>query len=211
MNSSKIKAILVNYNFTPSWLFDYEFDYTIFDRSDSRDYLKDFPQERIIYTPNIGNVDLDKLRWLVQNYETLPDVFLWGKSNLFKYISREEFDVLRPDGFIPLLTQNHKTYSDKYGPVCYYQDGMYYERADSWFFNVLDHRFVESWQQWAKEFSLPQTGYVPFAPGGNYILTRERVHRYSRDLYQKMADVLPYAQNPAEAHCAERSYFLLWR
>ncbi len=207
-----MKAILVNYNFTPEWLLTSDLDYHIFDRSDSKEYLKDFPQERITYTENLGNVDYDKLGYLVENYDTLPEVFLWGKTNIFKYIERERFDeALKNPVFTPLLTQNHRTYGDKFGTVCYYRDGIYHERNDSWYLNEVGSKYFHTWADWAREFQLPSPGYIPFAPGGNYILTRERVHRYGRDLYEKMVNTLPYAQLPGEAHCCERSYYLLWR
>lgn len=208
-----LKAVLVNYNYTPSWLYSYpEIDYHLFDRSDSKDYLKDFPQERITYTKNIGNVDYDKLSYLVENYDNLPNVFLWGKSNLFKYITKEEFDLVKDNKtFTPLLTQNHKTYSDRLGQVCYYSGGMYHERNDSWYLGEHTGKYVNRWSDWADMFQLPNPRYLPFAPGGNYILTKENVHKYSVDYYQKMVDMLDYAQLPGEAQCAERSYYLLWQ
>lgn len=209
-----MKYILVNYNFTPTWLLEYTDDYLIYDRSESKEYLKDFDQSKIIYTENIGNVDYDKLRYLVDNYDTLPDVFVWGKTNLFKYISKEEFEAVKDNTtFTPLLTMHHKTYSDKLGVVCAYRAGMYYERADSWFFgsNDLAKNHFLTWQQWVNHFRLPNEPFIPFPPGGNFLLTRERVHKYSRDYYEEMRDTLPYAQLPVEAHCAERSYYLMWK
>jgi len=206
-----MKAVLVNYNYTPNWLFDYDFDYLLYDRSDSKEYLKDFPQERIIYTENLGNVDYDKLTYLVENYYDLPDVFLWGKSNLFKYITQPEFDKVKDNTtFTPLLTQKHKTYGDQQGPVCFYQDGMYWERNNSWFLN--EHRaHFNSWNEWAREFMLPTPYFIPFPPGGNFILTKETVHKYGADLYDKMRKTMNYTITPGEAQCAERSYYLLWR
>ncbi len=206
-----LKACLVNYNYTPEWLKGYDFDYIIYDRSEDKNLLVDFPQERIIRTENRGNVDYDKLSYLVDNYDTLPAVFLWGKSNLFKYITKEEFDeALKTPEFKPLLTQHHKTYGDKNGPICFYQDGMYYERNDYWY--LYQHTsFFKTWQEWAFEFQLPSPRYIPFPPGGNFLLTRERVHRYSRDFYEAMRDTLPYCQLPGEAQLAERSYYLLWQ
>ena len=212
MNSSKTKAILVNYNYTPDWLSAYDFDYLIYDRSDSKEYLKDFPQDRIIYTENRGNVDFDKLSYLVDNYDNLPDVFLWSKSNIFKYITKEEFDKVKDNQvFTPLLTQGHRTYSDRNGIVCKYEGGMYYERNDSWYLNEVYSKYVQSFKDWAKMFQLPNPDYIPFAPGGSYILTRDTVHKYSRDKYDEMRQTLPYAQLPGEAQCAERSYYMLWR
>jgi hypothetical protein len=204
-----MKHIAVNYNHTPTWLLDK--DYLIYDRSDSRDYLKDFDQSRIIYTPNIGNVDYDKLSYLVDNYNTLPDIFFWGKSNLFKYITEEEYKALPKNDFTPLLTQNHKTYSDKLGVVCFYAEGMYHERNDSWFLQEHSSKHFRNWNQWAAEFFIPAPSYIPFPPGGNFILTRERVHRYGKDTYDKMRHLMNYSQIPGEAQCAERSYYLLWR
>lgn len=207
-----MKAVLVNYRFTPTWLLKSDLDYLIYDRSDSKEYLKDFPQERIIYTKNVGNVDYDKLSYLVDNYDTLPDVFLWGKTNLFKYITKEEFAELKHNQmFTPVLTQGHSSYFDNLGQVCYYSGNVYYERNDSWFLNEVPAHSIQTWNEWAKLFQLPTLHYIPFAPGGNYILTRERVHRYSRDFYEKMRNMLPYAQLPGEAQCAERSYYLLWK
>lgn len=207
-----MKKILINYNFTPdkSWIGD---DYTIYDRSDDGlEHLADFDPAKIIKTPNLGQVDYDKLCYLIDNYDNLPDVFLWGKTNLFKYLSKEEYDKVKDNKeFTPLLTQNHNTYADNNGVVCYYAGGMYNERNDNWYFNELSSKYVISFNDWCKEFGLiPTLSYIPFAPGGNYILTRDKVHKYSRDFYEKMASLLPHCREPVEACCAERSYYLMW-
>jgi hypothetical protein len=205
-----MKKILVNYNFTPEkdWIGD---DYLIYDRSDSKEWLKDFDQTKIIYEENIGQVDYPKLKYLIDNYDNLPEVFLWGKTNLFKYISKEEYDKVKDNTvFTPLLTQHHKTYTDRLGWVCYYQHGMYYERNNSWYFGSFPSKYVNSFKEWADNLHIPSPGYIPFAPGGNYILTRETVHKYAKDFYIKMAEALPYCQEPVEAQCAERSYYLMW-
>ena len=210
-----MKALLVNYNFTPTWLRDYpELDVTVYDRSDDG-IERNLTQYGAVYkTKNFGDVDYDKLGWLIENYDNLPEVFLWSKSNLFKFITKEEWDKVKNNQkFTPLLTQNHKIYSDKWGVVCKYEGGMYKERADSWFFNTgLDTsgRF-KSWDDWALHFNLPREGFIPFAPGGSYILTKENIHTYSKDFYEEMRNTLSYAQHPVEAHCAERSYYYLFR
>lgn len=212
MKTDKLKAFLVNYNYTPEWLLTSDLDYHIVDRSDSKEYLKDFPQERITYEENFGQVDYPKLCFLADNYEHLPDVFLWGKTNLHKYISVGEWEKVKGNKcFTPLLTQDHKTYSDQLGPVCYYDQGMYWERNNSWYLNSLPARYFDSFSQFANEFGLASPHYIPFAPGGNCLLTREVVHKYSPDFYDKMASVLPYCQEPGEAQMCERAYYLMWK
>ncbi len=207
-----MKKILANFNFTPEkeWLGD---DYLIFDQSENKEWLKDFPQNKIIYKPHGGQVDYDKLNYLVDEYDNLPEIFLWGKTNLFKYISKEEYEKIKDNKtFTPLLTQNHKTYEDRNGPVCFYSGGMYYER-NPMIYTVIANgaKYFNSFPEWARAFGLPNPHYLPFCPGGNYILTREKVHMYSRDLYAKMASYLPYCTDPLEAQFCERTYYLLWR
>jgi hypothetical protein len=206
------KKILVNYNFTPDpeWIGD---DYLIYDRSDDGiDHLAEFDPTKIIKTENVGQVDFDKLNYLIDNYDNLPDVFLWGKTNLFKYITPEEYDKVKDNKFFtPLLTQNHKTYQDNNGWVCYYSENMYWERNNNWYLNQFPTKYFKDYGEFAHTYQLPNEPYIPFAPGGNYILTRDTVHKYSKDYYEKLARILPYCREPGEAQMLERSYYNLWR
>lgn len=209
-----MKAVLVNYNYDPEWLLNYpELEVTIYDRSDDGSERDLTQYGWVIRTANVGDVDYDKLGYLIENYNNLPDVFLWGKTNLFKYVDEDYFKkALEDNTFKPLLKFDHRTYSDQYGVICKYEEEIYQERADSWFFNNPDlaHKFV-NWSHWMSYLNLPEKAFIPFAPGGNYILTKDRVHNYSKDFYQKMRDTLTYATHPAEAHACERTYYTLWK
>lgn len=206
-----MRAILVNYNYCPTWLLTSGLDYLIYDRTDDDSYLKDFPQDRIIRRENIGNVDFDKLSYLIENYDSLPDVFLWGKTNLFKYIEEEEWEKVKDNKtFTPLLSPNHRTYSDDKGEVCFYKDGMYYER-NQLIFHSEGVKYFNFYKDFAKEFGLPNPDYLPFPPGGNFILTKETVHKYPKESYEKLASILPYTRLPLEAYFCERAYYTLWR
>jgi hypothetical protein len=130
---------------------------------------------------------------------------------MFKYIEEEEFKkAVNKATYTPLLSKNHKTYSDRLGVVCRYNGEIYEERNDSWYLSVHPARY-DSWGEWARDFFLPNPMFIPFPPGGNFILTREVVHKYSPDFYARMASTLPYCQLPGEAQLAERSYYLLWK
>lgn len=209
-----MNAVIVNYNYDPKdWWLEYGLqpeNVTLYDRSD--DGIERTFAAKTYKTRNIGDVDFDKLSYLVENYGNLPERFIWCKSNLFKYVEPEFLkDAIAKDGFQQLLKMDHKTYSDQFGVVCRYAGNIYEERADSWYFhNPALSSKIKSWDEWCDIFALPKRGFVPFAPGGNYILTREVVHKYSRDFYERMRDTLPYAMHPAEAHACERSYYLLW-
>lgn len=195
-----VKYIVTNYGDNDlSWILENTDDYLIYDRSDCG-----LPHR--IPRANLGDADYDRLSYLVDNYENLPDIFLLSKSNLFKYISKEEFDALSKDDFTPLLTQHHKVYE----PICRYKDGMYEEINNSWYLNSVPSRYFKDYGEFANHFNLPNPDYLTFAPGGNYILTKERVHRYSMEFYNELRSILPYAQRPGEAQMIERSLYNLW-
>ena len=202
-----MKAILINYNYTPEWVKSYDFDYIIYDRSDSNDWLKNFPKNRIIKTRNIGNADYDRLSYLVDNYHNLPEIFVWSKSNLFKYITQPEFkEALKKNEYTPLLTQGHKTYE----PICRYKNGMYEEINNSWYLGSQPSIYYKNYNDFAKDFGLPTPEYLRFNPGGNFILTREKVHKHPIEFYDNLRNLLPYAILPGEAQMLERTYLTLW-
>lgn len=205
------KAVLINYNFDPQdWWRQYGIEALLYDRSD--DGVERKFDANVIKTANRGNVDYDKLCYLVDYYDSLPEVFLWSKTNIFKYCDKETLEkALEKGEFTPLNALTHKTYSDRFGVVCRYRDGWYEERNDSWYLGAHPAHTMHSFDDWAKEFNLPSPSFLPFPPGGSFVLTRERVHRYGRDFYEKMRDMLPYCQLPGEAMFAERSYGLMWK
>ena len=83
-----MKYIVSRYNHDISWLKDYTDDVVLYDRSTE-------PAPNAIVVPNIGTDIYDKFTYIIDNYDNLPDVAVYTKANLFKYISKEEFDVLK--------------------------------------------------------------------------------------------------------------------
>lgn len=195
-----MKYVLTHYQGDWTWVKEYTEDFLIYNRSE-----EEIPGS--ITRKNVGDADFDRLSYIIDNYYALPDVFLLAKSNLFKYISKEEFELVKDNQeFTPLLTQNHHTYE----PICRYDNGMYEEINNSWYLASVPSLYFNSYGQFAHNFRLPSPDYLKFAPGGNYILTRERIHRYAVDYYKELANVLPYCQRPGEAQMLERSYLTIW-
>jgi len=208
-----MKAILVNYNHSPNdWWLDYGFkpeDVSVYDRSD--DGVERTFAAKTYRTKNVGNVDYDKLSWIVENYFDLPEVFLWGKTNIFKYVDPDQLRTAIDKGEYAPLCKDHPTTTDSFGVAAETRSGLYYERSDpfGWWTHVLTNQV--NWSQWCEMFGIKYGEYIPFPPGGNFILTKERVQKYGVDFYEAMRNMMPYCQLPAEAAHAERSYHLLWK
>ena len=204
--NTKTLHIFSNYNFTPDWIKEYD-DYFIYDRSDSKDYLKDFPQDKIRYVENIGSDIFDKLTWIIENYNKLPETVLLSKSNLFKYITREEFDLVKDNKtFTPLMTQYHKTYL----PICYYQNGLYYELNNYFYLQSHSCKSQESMIELLQLLN-NMTTYHGFAPGSNYILPRENILQHTKVFYMKLRSFLDWSIYPGESQIIERNLYNIFK
>lgn len=192
------KYVISRYNHDISWLADYTNDVVIYDRSEN-------PVPNAIIVPNIGSDIYDKFTYIIENYDNLPEVAVYTKANIFKYITKEEFDKVKDKKtFTPLLTQHHKTYM----PVCYYKDGMYYEINNYFYLNAHPAKYAEE----IKEiFKMNKREYNAFSPGSNYILPKENILKHPKALYEKLRSYLDWAVYPGDAQLLERNLYYLWR
>ncbi len=191
------------YNQDISWVGEYAPSMILYDRSE-----QPVPGSNIV--ANMGTDIADKLHFIITNYNNLPDVCVYTKANLFKYITKEEFDTVKDSKtFTPLLTMNHRTYSDETGKViCYYKDGIYYEINNLWYLN--SHPVKYDPEQVMADCGIIDMEYVPFAPGSNYILTAEDIRKHPVEFYIKLYNYLTWCVYPGEAQIIERSLYTIW-
>jgi hypothetical protein len=52
--------------------------------------------------------------------------------------------------------------------------------------------------------------YIRFAPGGNYIIPRENILRYSKNFYEKIREYLGWECLVGEAHLLERALYTIF-
>lgn len=194
-----MKYIISRYNHDMSWLKDYTDDYVVYDRSDQVPMF-----EGAIEVPNIGSDIYDKFTYIIDNYENLPDVAVYTKANIFKYITKEEFDLIKDNKvFTPILTQKHKTRF----PISYYSKGLYHEINNFWY---LKPHPAKRKKELVKLLGIKNKLYLRFAPGSNYIVPKENILRHSKEFYIKLREFLAWDVYPGEAQIMERSLYYLW-
>jgi len=200
--------LVSNYNTSLEWLDDYTENYFVYDRSDTKEFVDKLPRHKYKRVDNIGWDIYDKLTFIIENYDHLPPVALYTKGNIFKYISKEEFDAIAfNNSFTPILTQHHNTDGD----INFYLDGMYYERNNSWYLLPHPAKHFKSYNEFAREMGLPTPNYLPFAPGSNYIVPRENILKHSKAFYEKLRSYVDYSQTPGEAQIIERALYTIWK
>lgn len=199
-----MKYVVSRYNNDISWLNEYTTDYVIYDRSENR-------LPNTIAVSNIGSDLYDKFTFIIDNYDNLPDVAVYTKANLFKYISKEEFDKVKDNTiFTPLLTKNHKTYNDEDGqPVCFYDSqGMFNEVNNYWYLYPHPAKFAPYILDF---FKMRDRLYNAFAPGSNYILPKENILKHPKETYIKLRSYLDWDVYPGDAQLLERNLYYLWQ
>lgn len=208
MKIDKNFLMVSNYNADISWILNYTDNYIIYDRSDTDEWIKLFDPKKVIKVPNIGWDIYDKFTYIIDNYDNLPESMIMTKGNIFKYITKDEFDeICNNTFFTPIFTKNHKTYK----PVCFYgEDGMYNEINNSWYLRTFPAKYFKSYNQFIKSLGLETTKYLKFAPGSNYLVTKENIHKHPRAFYEKLRQCVDYSAHPGEAQIIERFLYTLW-
>jgi hypothetical protein len=115
MNHGKIKSnflVVSNYNWDLSWVPQYTDNYVIYDRSDKGFVFPDnIDMKKVIKSPNVGYNSYDYFRFIIDNYNNLPDVIIFAKGHAFpRHISQAYFDrVMNNRHFTPLMDETqHK-------------------------------------------------------------------------------------------------------
>lgn len=192
------------YNQDTSWIGAYASSCILYDRSEH-------PVAGSNVVPNLGTDIADKLHYIITNYNNLPAVMVYTKANLFKYITKEEFEKVKDNSFFtPLLTMNHRTYKDDQGKdVCYYKNGIYWEVNNLWYLG--SHPVKHDPKEVMHTLGIDNLEYVPFAPGSNYILTPNDIRKHPVELYHKLLSYVTWAVYPGEAQIIERGLYTLLR
>lgn len=217
-----MKWIISRYNHDISYLPKYTDDYVLYDRSET-------PLPNSIIVPNIGSDLYDKFSYIIDNYDNLPDVAVYTKANLFKYITEEEFEKVKDNTtFTPLLTQHHESKLCDVGicfqqgwtppkPFSYYKDGIYYELNYPSYLKYHPTQdpewcYADTYPHFPllKLLGIDKMEYLPFAPGSNYILPKANIMKHTKEFYKELRSYLEWDRYPGEAMIIERGLFTLW-
>lgn len=191
--------IVSRYNHEYKWLDNYASEVVMYDRSPE-------PLEWAIKVPNIGSDWYDKFTFIIDNYDNLPDVAVYTKCNLFKYVTANEFAEMKNNTtFTPILTKWH---TEKPG-VSYYKDGIYWEINNLWFIGA--HPVKYNPYQLMELLGTKDLPFVPFAPGSNYIVPKENILKKPKSFYETLRSCLDWSVYPGEAMIIERGMYTVWK
>lgn len=227
--------VVSNYNWDLDWLeMTYEHGFSsentvIYDRgNDGKDWSH---LGKIIRSPNIGANQYDIIKFIIENYDDLPDVSTFIKGNLFPereenyYTTKERFiQALHTDKFFSIWVDKWIALGDhrhfRYAPEETLAEGRLVQPIQDCDFRYNTHHqnryFTSTHELWNWCFvDPPKQNSIEFIPANNFAVPKENILQYSKELYKKIQSILyepdpPYDRTCAEAHLLERTFYFMW-
>lgn len=218
-NNKKMKRQLVisNWKSDLEWIKMSKFskeNITIYDRSDNP---KDWSHLGKFYlSPNVGENIYDIFRFIIENYDDLPDITIFMKGNMIISETCGEYYYATLDRIKKAFEANTFYPIERYHKQCIYprvNDGMYMEPNDNGFtYTGMVRKFYNTYNEFLEDnFTNPFfPEYIRFAPGANYVVPKQNILSYSKQFYEKLQSYVSYAIVPLEAHILERALYTLW-
>jgi hypothetical protein len=213
------KLVVSNYNSDLEWLkMTYEHGFSpantiIYDRSDVEKNWSHLGES--IRSPNVGENIYDMMRYIVENYDNLPDISIFIKGNLFSRLDGDGGTnyYTTQERFIRSLHANYFLPIERYHPTTSFNinAGGYIE--PSWYRHQSPSKYFISYADLMELlFENPiNPEFIRFAPGANYVVPKGNILKYSKNLYEKLMKYCAHCEVVCtEAYLIERSLYAIW-
>lgn len=218
--TTNILFVVSRYNEDLHWLEQFTNNYFIINKGQNNlSYIFANKFER----PNYGGNQYDICRFIVDNYDNLPD--------LIGFVQGFPFDHCHEDVFRKLINNTSFTALESYGGVPegeYHKkdvDGGYMELNNSWYIAAHNEKLLSENKEITCKFDsyddfmhslfsdYQPLEWIRFTPGSQYIVTKQDCLRYSKAFWQKLMDFLPKTNvnGGTEAHLLERALFYIFK
>lgn len=221
--------IITDYNHLPqdlseSWIPKYAGNnYLLYDRADRWSENENIKKQK-----NVGENIYDMFDFIVNNYENLPEIMVFVKADVIpRHCSEEKFStIIKQKSFSSIENYKRNLPQYKPGQVMTMEEALrlsnayvnskdgYMESVNEVNYTLTIHpgKYFNSYQDLLNEiFENPEIGsYIRFAPGGNYLVTRNDVLKYNKHFYETAKLWVSWDVRPGEAFLFERGIFTLF-
>lgn len=201
------KLIISRYNEDVSWIKNYDLDYIIYNKGDDLDSSFNW-----IRRENVGENQKDIFSFIIDNYDYLPDSVGFVQGHPFDHCKKETFENLMNNKTLTRLEDYTHLIPNIYvGP-----DNFYFEPNDSWYIpahNSTKQQTCQfnSFDEYMNTIFVNYThlGNLPFSPGSQIIVERERILFYPIGFWKYLNNIL-VKRSMTEGHIIERSIFIIF-
>ena len=209
LNNSNHFFCISHFNGDLSWVKNIKKDnYLIFNKSGKN---IDHITKNYISIDNVGYNIYSYLKFIIDNYENLPNVTVFCKDNIFKrhisielflrLINRKSFTSLEddfPNGIFPTNLN--------------LSDNGFTEINNSWYKFDYPRKYFSEYNEFYtyifKDYNLPD--FLRFSPGANFIAPKENILLRSKNFYKNLINFIDYSKLSCESHFLERSLITIF-
>jgi hypothetical protein len=209
MNKTENFFVISNYNVDPYSLAKYAKNYVIYDQSDDTRIIKLNKRRkdpRIIPYPNTGHNHIVFFKYIIDNYDNLPEMVAFLKGNIIgRHVTQTFWDKNYNNNHYTFLWDD-PNFIDKEKIAYSLYSGHFIERNNSWYVTHSKHRYFTNFNQLISFFydidKFPE--FNLFAPGGCYIVEKRRILRNPISFYEGLVRIMEYEFFPSEVWMVER-------
>lgn len=168
----------------------------------------------VIKTQNVGYSIYVIGKYILDNYDNLPNFNIFLKCNLLQnnYTTEDKLKkALKSNFFVSLELNQDQT---KYNTPFTVNDFTYIEKVNHEIrMDTKVYPRIKNFPEFIQDLFLIQKipDYILFAPGGNYVVPKENILKYSKNFYKKMMHYTDYHHTDVvEAHWFERVLLMAW-
>jgi hypothetical protein len=222
-----------NYNNDLSWLSEYPNPHLIYDKTwaggvvdnDNSGILppsnlkEKYPQYNITNgDPNGYNIS-DYMTFIIDHYDSLPDVVAFLKGNTIgRHVSKEYFDRVINNKCFTCL-EDWKEHDPNQaalqnGYAMFSCEGGWMETNDSWYLNHSKHptKYFKNYNDFLDYCFVDAVHprYVRFPPGANFIVPKEYILKYNKIFYENLRTFTRHTRVSGEGQMIERALYTIW-
>lgn len=223
--------VVSDYNWLPdnleeSWIHKYTDNYLIYDK-----FHRDIWTEstKIIKQKNVGQNHYDMFDFIISHYDNLPDTIIFCRACLFypkgkKWKPTPERQAstgnYNEEAFIKVCNNTTFTELHDFGPEVHNgqsskldSDGFgYTEINNSWYFGCLPSKYYNNLNKFMADMYInpPMPQYIRFSPGGNYIIPKANILKYSKKFYERIREIMSWDIITGEIHMIERATYTIF-
>tara|TARA_B100001109_G_scaffold255208_1_gene257188 strand:+ start:1451 stop:2302 length:852 start_codon:yes stop_codon:yes gene_type:complete len=222
-----------SYNNNLDWLNNYENPHLIYDKTwdggykdnDSKlrippSHLKEkYPKFNIVRGNYRGYNVTDYLTFIIDNYDSLPDITVFLKGNTIgRHVSEEVFKTLVNNKYFTCIEDwgsydlKQRSLSNGYAMISC--EGGWMEKNTSWYLRHHKHptKYFLSYNKFLSyTFNNPVfPKYIRFPPGGCFVVPKDYIIKYNKNFYKNLKLFAEHSRVSGEGQLIERALYTIW-
>jgi len=181
--------------------------FTIYDQSDKAEIAERLERDYdTLRRSNCGHSLSNMFEYICENYENLPEVIIFLKSNVVpRHCTKEYFEEnINNDFYTQLYHEDNPRLISRSSD--YLMPGYLLEENNSWYCNTKEHHLFCNFGDFYKFLfnTDREPEWLLFSPGACFIVESARIRRYPKSFWHALGRISSYVYFPAEAFMVER-------